>query len=178
MRRLILLPVLLLACASAGFWPAQEGKSESRSNQRIEATSLFVKRLGSGTVYGSEGTLQLNNLTLTRMMTSAVLKGELFNKTNHSLDEMAFEIKAYDGDGKLLKGIEEKTIFTARQLKPHASTSLNSGYGVWLQGIPLNAVARIEISETNNENAASSLIRMIPFASHAAFWKDYSEIEE
>lgn len=112
------------------------------------------------------------------MSTSAVLKGQLINKTKRPLDEVTFEVRAYDHDGQLLKGIEEKTIFIAHQLKPRASTALNSGYGVWLQGIPPDAVSTIEISETSDDSATSFPIQVIPFASHAVTWKEDSEIEE
>jgi hypothetical protein len=180
MRRLvkiILLPAMLLACASAGLLHVR-GQREARSNQSVEATPRSVNRFGDVTVYVKEDSFALKNLILTRMMGSVILKGNLVNKTNHYLDEATFEIKAYDRDGRLLKGVEAKTIFALRQFKANASMPVNSGYGVWLQGIPLDTIARIEISETGDEAARASLVRMIPFASHAAFWKDYSEVEE
>jgi hypothetical protein len=180
MRRLvkiILLPALLLACASLGLLHVQ-GQREAKSNQSIEAARQSVSRFGDVAVYVREGSFTLKDFVLTRMMGSVILKGNLVNKTNHYLDEATFEIKAYDRDGRLLKGVEEKTIFAVRQFKANASMPLNSGYGVWLQGIPLDTIARIEISETGDEATASSLMRMIPFASHAAFLKDYFEVEE
>jgi hypothetical protein len=180
MRRLVkilLLSALLVACASLGLWHAQ-GQREANSNQRIGNASQPVSRFGDVTVYVREGSFALKNLRLNGMMGSVVLKGNLVNKTNQYLDEATFEIKAYGRDGRLLKGAEEKTIFEIRQFKVNASMPLNYGYGVWLQGIPLDDIAGIEISETGDEAASSSLMRMIPFASHAAFWKDYSEIEE
>jgi len=180
MRRLVkilLLPALLLVCASAGLLHVR-GQREARSNQSVEAARQSVSRFGDVTVYFREGSFALKNLMLTKMMGSVILKGNLVNKTDHYLDEATFEIKAYDREGRLLKGVEEKTIFAVRQFKANASIPVNSGYGVWLQGIPLDTIARIEISETGDEAARSSLMRMIPFASHAAFWKDYSEVEE
>lgn len=175
--KIILLPALLLACASLGLWHVR-GQREAKSNQSVEVAPQSVSRFGGVTIYVREGSFALKNLMLARTMGSVILKGNLVNKTNHYLDEAAFEIKAYDRDGRLLKGVEEKTIFTIRQFKANASMPVNSGYGVWLQGIPLDAIARIEISETGDETARSSLMRMIPFASHAAFLKDYSDIEE
>jgi hypothetical protein len=175
--KILLLPALLLACASVGLLHVR-GQREVKQNQSVEVAPRSVSRFGDVTVYVREDSFALKNLMLTKMAGSVVLKGNLVNKTNRYLDEVTFEIKAYDRDGKLLKGVEEKTIFAVPQLKAHASMPVNSGYGVWLQGIPLDNIARIEISETGDEMGASSLMRMIPFASHAAFWKDYSEIEE
>jgi hypothetical protein len=175
--KILLLPALLLVCASAGLLHVQ-GQRETKSNQSVEASHQSVSHFGDVTVYIREDSFALKNLMLTKMTGSVILKGNLVNKTNHYLDEATFEIKAYDRDGRLLKGVEEKTIFAVRQLKANASMPVNSGYGVWLQGIPLDTIARIEISETGDEAARSSLMRMIPFASRAAFWKDYSGIEE
>jgi hypothetical protein len=175
--KILLLSALLLSCASLGLWHAQ-GQREARSQQSIEAAPQSVSRFGDVTVYVREGSFALKNLMLTGMTGSVILKGNLVNRTNHYLDEATFEIKAYGRDGRLLKGVEEKTIFAVHQFKANASMPVNSGYGVWLQGIPLDNIARIEISETGDEAARSSLIRMIPFANHAVFWKDYSEIEE
>jgi hypothetical protein len=115
---------------------------------------------------------------LTGVMKSVILKANLVNRTGRSLEQATFEIKAFDRDGRPLKGVEEKTIFVVAQLKAHASMPVNSGYGVWLQGIPLDSIARIEISETGDAAARASLLRMIPFAEHAVFWKDSAEIEE
>jgi hypothetical protein len=180
MQRLVkifLLPALVMACASAGFWNVR-GQREGKTNRSVEAGNASITRFGDVTVYVREDSLALKNLVLTGMMNSVILKGNLVNKTGRYLDQATFEIKAYDRNGKLLKGVEEKTIFVVNQLRAHASMPVNSGYGVWLQGIPLDTIARIEISETGNETAALSLMRMIPFADHAAFWKDYSEVEE
>jgi hypothetical protein len=180
MQRLIkifLLPALLLACASAGLWNVR-GQREGKSNKSVEVSNTSVTRFGDVTVYVREDSLALKNLILTGMMNSVILKGNLVNKTGRYLDQATFEIKAYDRNGRLLKGVEEKTIFVVNQLKAHASMPVNSGYGVWLQGIPLDTIAKIEIEKSGDETSPSSLMRMIPFASHAAFWKDYSEIEE
>jgi hypothetical protein len=181
MQRLVkifLLPALVLVCASAGFWNVRGQREGTKSNRSVEAGNASITRFGDVTVYVREDSLALKNLMLTGMMNSVILKGNLVNKTGRYLDQATFEIKAYDRSGKLLKGVEEKTIFVVNQLRAHASMPVNSGYGVWLQGITLDTIARIEISETGDETAALSLMRMIPFADHAAFWKDYSEVEE
>lgn len=180
MRRLVkilLLPALLLVCGSVGLLHVR-GQREAKANQSNEVARQSVSRFGDVTVYVREDSFALKNFVLTKMTGSVILKGNLVNKTNHYLDEATFEIKAYGRDGRLLRGVEAKTVFAVRQFKANASASLNSGYGVWLQGIPLDAIARIEISETDDDAARSSLVRMIPFASHTAFWKDYSGIEE
>ena len=176
--KILLLCALLLSCASLGLWRAQ-GQHEARSQRSIEAAPQSVSRFGDVTIYVREGSFALKNLVLTGMTGSVILKGNLVNRTNHYLDQATFEVKAYDRNGRLLKGVEEKTIFTVNQFKANASMPVNSGYGVWLQGIALDNISRIEISETGDDDAArSSLIRVIPFASHAVFGKDYSGIEE
>jgi hypothetical protein len=177
--KIILPPALLLACVSAGFWTVRGQREGAKPGRRsIEAAPRSVSRFGDVTVYVQTDSLALKNLRLTGMTKSVILNGNLVNRTGRSLNEATFEVKAYDRDGRFLKGVEEKTIFVVNQLKAHASAPVNYGYGVWLQGIPLETIARIEISETGDENARSSLLRMIPFADHAAFWKDYSEVEE
>ena len=176
--KIFLLSTIILACASVGFWNVRGQREGTKSGRSIEAAPQAASRFGDVTVYMKADSLALKNLRLTGMMKSVILKGNLVNRTGHSLEQATFEVKAYDRDGRPLKGAEEKTIFVVDQLKAHASTPVNSGYGVWLQGIPLDSIASIEISETGDEAARLSLLRMIPLADHAAFWKEYSEIEE
>ena len=181
MQRLVkifLLSTIVLACASVGFWNVRGQRESIKSGRSIEASPQSVSRFGDVTVYVKADSLVLKNLMLTGVMKSVILKGNLLNRRGRSLEQATFEVRAYDRDGRPLKGVEEKTIFVVDQLKAHASTPVNSGYGVWLQGIPLDSISRIEISETGDESARLSLLRMIPFADHAAFWMNYSEIEE
>lgn len=129
-------------------------------------------------VEASGGSFVLKNLRLERMKGSTILKGSIFNKTKRRYGQVSFLVKAYDREGKLLKGPEAETIFTAQRLKASASVPINHGYGVWLQGVSLDNVARIEISELNTEASASNAARMIPFASHALELQRDSGVEE
>lgn len=169
--KIFLLPALLLLCGLLGLWHAL---GQRERNPGIKAANSSHRRFDNVTA----GAFVLKNVTLRRMNRSAILKGEFINQTNHYLDEATFEIKAYDREGRLLKGAEEKTIFAVHQLKANASTSLNYGYGVWLQGISPETIARIELLETSDEPTASFPIRAIPLASHALAWKKDSELEE
>ncbi|HEX8844278.1 MAG TPA: hypothetical protein VF791_06525 [Pyrinomonadaceae bacterium] len=175
--KFVLLPALVLSCAVIGLRHAQ-GQREARSNYVAKISKASGGGKASVPVRINDDALVLKNLKLGRMASSTVLKGDLVNKASRYLDEMTFEIKAYDLDGRLLKGVEPKTIFTIERLKAHASMPLNSGYGVWLQGIALDRIATIEISETGDETAALSALDVIPLASHLLAWKEYSEIEE
>lgn len=111
-------------------------------------------------------------------MSSSILKGNLINRTGKTLDGATFEVRAYDRDGNLLRGVEEKTIFTASQLEAGGRQPLNSGYGVWLQGIPPDAISRLEVSEISDETSGALLLQSIPLMSYTVFLQEYSKIEE
>ena len=176
--RLSLLIALVLVCAFVGLWHAQEGSGVGRSNYAAGAGSARDARYGGVTVHLADDSLALKNMRLARIGGSTVVKGDVVNRSNRSLDEATFEVRAYDRDGELLRGAERKTIFAVNQLKARASAQINSGYGVWLQGIPLDRIARVEISETSNEIGRSSALNVIPLASHVLSWREYSKIEE
>lgn len=178
MRKLckIVLILALLSCAAVGLRQAQGQRDDKLSSGRakIVAVSRAHKDV---TVRVSDGSFILKNLKLTKASGSAILKGYVVNKTNHKREEVSFEVRAYDGDGQILKGSERETIFAVRELEANESAQINQGYGVWLQGIPLEAVARIEILETSDETASlPSWTKW--FASHSMSWGKDSEIEE
>jgi hypothetical protein len=175
----IILVIALIACAAIGLRHVQ-GQSDQRANQgRVIATAASGNRLlEDSTVPAQGGSFVLKNLTLTKMTGSTILNGKLINKTNRKYEQISFEIRAYDRDGQILRGLERKTIFSSQELKAGASVPINHGYGVWLQGIPAEKIARIEISENGKELGRSTLDRMIPLASHALDLKRYAEIEE
>ena len=180
MRRytnLFLLLAFALSCASIGLWRVQ-GQRSSKSNHMAEAANSKDARSGGVTAHFNDDSFVLKNMKLSRIVSSTVMQAEVVNKSNRHLAQATFEVRAFDGDGKLLRGVERRTIFTVNQLKAHASAPINSGYGVWLQGIPLDRIARVEISETSDEMNAASALKVIPLASHVAAWKEYSEIEE
>ncbi|HKC64532.1 MAG TPA: hypothetical protein VKB86_12905 [Pyrinomonadaceae bacterium] len=170
----LLLAVLLLCGASAVLWRAQG----SNKGQRIEARTSATKSFMSVMVRADGGSYVLVDLTLKRMMSSSILKGNLINRTTKTLDNATFEVKAYDREGNLLRGVEEKTIFTASQIEAGGNEPLNAGYGVWLQGIPPDAISRLEVSEIGDETGGALQLRSIPLVSYTVFSEEYSEIEE
>ncbi|MDT4895720.1 MAG: hypothetical protein QOH25_797 [Acidobacteriota bacterium] len=181
MRKLvkIIFILALLSWAAVGFRYAQGQRSGNQSMSRSRAVaSLNSQPHEELTVATSGGAFVLKNLTLLRMTGSTVLKGSVVNKSNHRREQISFEVRAYDRGGRVLKGLESQTIFGAHELKANASTPINQGYGVWLQGISLDDIARIEISEIVQEHDIPIMARMIPLAAHALAWQRYSEIEE
>jgi hypothetical protein len=169
----------MLVSAAAGLRHAQgQRDGESISRNAFTATTASSRTHVEIKIDSSDGSFILKNLTLTRMMGSTVLKGNIVNRTKRRRAQVHFAVEAYDRDGRLLKGLESETIFTAQGLKANASTPINHGYGVWLQGVSLDDIARLEISELGKETGRSTLARMIPLASHALDLQRYSEIEE
>lgn len=168
----------LILCALVGIWQAQ-GQREVSLKQTL-MSSASVSRLHADVVMrGASGAIFLNNLKLRKMGSSTVLEGRIYNRQPHTLNQAMFEIKAYDYGGALLRGVEDRTIFAVRRLKADSSTSLNEGYGVWLQGIALDSIARLEISEAGSQVATQNLSRFVPFANHVVIdLIKYSEIEE
>ena len=174
----IILIIALLSCAALGLHQAQ-GQGNYKSNRGgASATATGSRPLVGSTIQTGDGSFVLKNLTLTKWTGSTILKGKLVNKTNQTREHVTFEVRAYDRDGQILKGLESKTIFASQELKAGKSIPINYGYGVWLQGIPAEKIARIEIFETGKETGTSSLARTIPLASHALDFKRYAEIEE
>jgi hypothetical protein len=91
-----------------------------------------------------EGSFVLTDLRLISVGGSTRMTGKLVNRTKRTWENLVFTVSAYDSAGRPLRGIERETIFGIHQLGKGKSASINSGYGVWLEGIPLNAIARLE----------------------------------
>lgn len=160
--KMLLLAALLVVCAPIGPRRAQGGVDHELNDKPESAETTFSRARGVA-VQINGGLFELRDLSLAEAASSTILKGDLVNRTNRHLDQITFEVKAYDREGNLLRGVEEKTIFTAHQLEPGMGASINSGYGTWLQGIPLRAIARVEISETNDETGAVGSPGIISF---------------
>lgn len=178
MRKLfkIILISALLSCAAIGLRQAQ-GQRDGKFRQSSAIIVSSNRPQADVSVSVNDGSFVLKNLKLSNAWGSTILKGSVVNRTNRIRDEVSFEVRAYDGSGQILKGLERETIFAVRQLKANASAPINQGYGVWLQGIPLEAVARIEILETNGQIASiPSWTKWL--SSHAMSWEKDSEIEE
>lgn len=174
-KTLSLVALLLLCGASAVLWSA---RGNNREGQRAKARASAAKSFRSVTVQSDRGSFVLVDATLSRMKGSSILKGNLVNRTGKSLDEATFEVKAYDREGNILRGVEGKTIFTANQLEAGESQPINYGYGVWLQGISPDAISRLEVYETSYETDGALLLRAIPLVSYTVFLEEYSQIEE
>jgi pSer/pThr/pTyr-binding forkhead associated (FHA) protein len=180
MRRLIkiVLVLTLLACAAAGVRHALAQRGNDSDMQRSAFASAVSRPHAEIRVDVGEGSFVLKNLTLARVNGSTVLKGSVVNKTKHTREQVSFEVRAYDRDGRVLKGLESKTVFAAHKLKANSSAPINHGYGVWLQGVSLEDVARIEVSETGERADVPIMARLIPLAGHALDVKRYAEIDE
>lgn len=180
MRRIVKI-VLILALLSWAAIGLRHARGQ-RSDESMPA-SAFVAASSNRThediaVYADDRSFILKNLTLTRMTGSTVLKGEIVNNESRDREQVSFEVRAYNRDGQLLTGPERETIFTVGRLKANSSAPINHNHGVWLQGVRLDDIARIEVSETSAEPRTSTLAKMIPLAGHALTWKRDSEIEE
>jgi hypothetical protein len=175
----IIIVVALTFCAAIGLRHAQ-GQNGFKSNPgRVSVVAAVRNRpLEDSAVRVRDGSFILKNLTLTKMSGSTLLRGDLVNKTKQKQDSVFFEVRAYDPEGRLLKGLESRTIFAAQKLKAGRAVPINHGYGVWLQGIALEKIARVEIVEASTESGRSALSRTIPLASHALSLKRDVEIEE
>ena len=179
MRKLIKIAVIfaLLSWAALGLRQAQ-GQRDSESTTRKVASPLNNRPHIETTVYASDGSFAIQNLTLTKMDGSTVLKGNILNKSKRRREQVSFVVTAYGHDGQVLKGPESETVFTAQEVKANASVPINHGYGVWLQGILTDDIARIEISEISQAQDIPIMARMMPLASHVMDLKRYSEIDE
>ncbi|MBA3804839.1 MAG: hypothetical protein H0X14_03895 [Acidobacteria bacterium] len=98
------------------------------------------------------GSLVLKGLTLNERTDSTILRGFLVNKTNRMWTNVIFEILAYDKNGDRIKGVEEENIFKVQQLGKGATVPINSGYGMWLQGIRIEDISRLEVVFAKGES--------------------------
>ena len=176
----IILAVALLACAAVGLRHARgQGGYKTQQGRAAAAAAAAANRpLEDSEVRVRDGSFVLKNLTLTKISGSTLLKGKVVNRTDRKREQVSFEVKAYGPDGQILKGLENRTIFVARGLKAGSSAPINHGYGVWLQGVASEKIARVEISEAGTGLRSSALAQAIPLASHALDLKRYAEIEE
>lgn len=119
------------------------------------------------------GEFVLKNLSLVRMAGSTKLTGVLLNNTGQRWNKAAFEVRAYDRDGKQLKGVEDLTVFEFNDLERDASAALDSGYGVWLEGVTIDAIARLEVLLIDGELPTSYRLAMKrPVASNILTFED------
>lgn len=180
MRKLfkILFIFAVLSWAAAGLRHAQGERRNGASTEPGATLNADSRTHSDIVVQGAHGSFLLKDLKFASTPASTILKGKVVNKTEHECGRVYFEVRAYGHDGQLLRGAERQTVFAVRQLKAKASAPINDGYGVWLQGIRPDRVARIEVSEIDAETLASIPARLIPLAGHALAWKIDAEVEE
>jgi hypothetical protein len=179
MRKLfkIVVIVALLSWAAAGLRHAQ-GQRSGESMTRSAVATVSNRPQVEIRIYAGDGSLALKNPALEKMAGSTVLKGNIINRAKRKREQVSFVVKAYGHDGQVLRGLESETVFTAQELRANASVPINHGYGVWLQGIPAENIARIEISEISQAQDIPIMARLIPFPAHALALKRYADVEE
>jgi hypothetical protein len=157
MRRVvkIVLILALLSWAALGLRHAR-GQRAGESMPAAAGFSEVSRPHEEIAVYTGDGAFVLKNLRLVRMTNSTVLKGDVLNRSGRDREELFFEVRAYDRGGRLLTGSEERTIFAVRQLGARASAPINHDHGVWLQGVPTDAIARLEVFESRDISSSPS----------------------
>jgi len=164
----ILLSMLMgLMIEPLGPWQAQN-RPRQATDTTAARSAVDSKTYPTLTVPLDEGSFKLADLRLMRIGGSTKLNGKLINQTKQMRPTVVFALKAFDSNGRQLKGVEKETIFGCNQLGKGKSAPINSGYGVWLEGIPLSAIARLEVVVLYDE----------PSTAHADRQKPSVEIEE
>ncbi|HEX8922321.1 MAG TPA: hypothetical protein VF766_12675 [Pyrinomonadaceae bacterium] len=181
MRKLlkILFILALLSWGALGLRHAQ-GQRDKASLTRgaVVAPMASDRRQVQITINAGDGSFVMQNLTLTKMAGSTVLRGNVLNKSKHKREQVSFLVRAYGRDGLVLKGLESETVFTAQELKANSSVPINHGYGVWLQGILTEDIARIEISEIGQAHDIPIMAWIKPLEKESLDLASYAEIEE
>jgi hypothetical protein len=181
MRRLFKIVLILTALSGValGLRHALAQRAGQQSAPRTSFAATINRPHEKITVRTGDGSFILKNLMLVKVQGSTVVKGSVVNKTKSEREQVSFKVTAYDRDGRVLKGLESETVFTAQALKANRAAPINHGYGVWLQGIAAEDIARIEISEVGAQRADIPIVaRIVPLASHALEWEKYAEVEE
>ncbi|MBD0325977.1 MAG: hypothetical protein ICV68_06085 [Pyrinomonadaceae bacterium] len=152
---LILLSMLMgLMIEPLGPWLAQN-RVRQLANTNAARSVVNTKSHPALIVPFDEGRFRLTDLRLVRAGGSTKLNGKLVNQTKRAWPSVVFAIRAYDSNGRQLRGVERQTIFGFNQLAKDKSAPINSGYGVWLEGIPLSAIARLEVVLLDDESPAA-----------------------
>ena len=87
----------------------------------------------------------VTNVMFKKKASNTVLYGALNNQSDRDWNKLIFEVQAFDKDHNMLLGVEDRVIFSVTQLKRGQSVSINDGYGVWLFGIPIENISRINL---------------------------------
>lgn len=158
MKRLVNLILLFCLVPAGAMFALRQARElddspERQSNKMAAVNRSIPYRDLAVPVEG--GNFVLKNLSLIRMEGSTKLAGDLLNNTGERWNKATFEVKAYDRDGRQLKGAEDLIIFEFHGLERDASVALDSGYGVWLEGVAIDSIARLEVILIDGELPAS-----------------------
>jgi hypothetical protein len=164
---LLLMAVSLMIEPLASPWQARERRVPPVRASAARPPANESKPHPSLAVPLGEGGFVLKDLRLVRVGASTRLDGKLVNQTKRRWERITFALKAYDGAGRQLQGIERETIFSFNQLGKGKTSAFNSGYGVWLEGINFQSVARVE-----------AVLLDAPRAAHSRTRASLSDIEE
>ncbi len=142
------LGVFVWTTGLGGHEPGREENKEAKALLGAASTSAIEsasgRKIPTIVVSTDRGTFYLTELRLTKARGSTKLKGWIFNNTGRRWPRASFELRAYDRQGRLLKGAEKMTLFEVRNFAQASSVPLDYGYGVWLEGIPIEEIARLE----------------------------------
>lgn len=156
---ILLVMLMALMIEPLGPWQAQNRARQVIDTQAARSSAADARAYPALTVPFDEGSFKLTDLRLARVGASTKLSGKLVNQTKRLWPSVVFAVKAYDSNGKELRGVERETIFGCHQLGKGKSTPINSGYGVWLEGIPLSAISRLEVVLLDNAAPAAHASR-------------------
>jgi hypothetical protein len=152
---ILFLMALSLMIEPLGPWQARERPRQAAQTRTQTVRASESRPYQALTIALDDGSFVLKDLRLVSIGGSTKLNGRLVNQTKRRWDSIVFAVRAFDRSGKRLRGVEEETIFGVHQLGRGKSAPLNSGYGVWLEGIPINAIARLEVIVSDDESPAS-----------------------
>jgi hypothetical protein len=154
---MLLLMLISLMIEPLGPWQARTRPSQVADGSARRINVSVSRPHQDLTVALDEGAFVLKNLQLIRIGGSTRLEGKLINQTKQRWNEAIFAVRAYDKTGRQLRGVEEETVFSVNQLGKGKSVLINSGYGVWLEGVSYNNIARVEVVLLEEEPRAAHL---------------------
>ncbi|HEY0404870.1 MAG TPA: hypothetical protein VGC89_04040 [Pyrinomonadaceae bacterium] len=164
---MVLLMLLSVLLEPLGPWQAR-GRLPFAAQTEARRAGLSSKPYQNLTVALAEGSFVLRDLQLTSVGGSTKINGTLVNRTKQQWQSGRLIVKAYDASGRQLRGIEEETVFGFNELGRGESAPINSGYGVWLEGVALQDIARLEVG----------LLEDAPREAHHRSSRNTADIEE
>ena len=128
--------------------------------ERLEGKEEFYARSTPDMiVHVGGGSFRLGDLRLVKESGSTKLKGTIVNQTGHRWNQALFEVRAFDASGNQLRGAEERTVFQVNDFERASAQPLDFGYGIWLEGISIESVARLEVVPITDSASKAGLSR-------------------